>query len=144
MKNKTMDLRTEPTLSEIFNFVLSHLLNQGSQSTQEENNSCVYRNKDASKMCSLGALIPEEIYNSKIEGSSIEELISPFSFFNDEIYQHEIFDYFKSFIEPKKYFFMSLQACHDNHENWNSEGFNKKGLQSMLDIATEWNLKLNI
>ena len=139
MNKKTMDLRTEPTLSEIFNFVLSHLLTQGSPAVQGPHGSCVYRSKETSKMCALGASIPEEIYNSEIEGSSMEELLFPFN--DDETCQHEVFDYAKSFFEPNKYFFMSLQACHDDKYNWDSKGLNKKGLQQMLNIAVEFNLE---
>lgn len=54
------------TEQEIFDKVAEHLQKQGHRALNEDG-VCVYRGKNGTK-CAVGALIPDELYDSKIEG----------------------------------------------------------------------------
>jgi hypothetical protein len=57
------------TLQEVFNIVSTHLLTQikRSMSTRPGSFGCAYRGKDGMK-CAAGVLIPDDQYNSRMEG----------------------------------------------------------------------------
>jgi hypothetical protein len=141
MENKTIDLRTNPNLSKVFNFVLNHLISQGSQSSQllDGTDTCVYREANSNKMCAIGALIPDELYSNVIEASAIEELLVLEPLCRDLC---ELDQYIQDHMKVNKYFFIAIQSAHDNPLNWGAEGFNETGLKSMLDLAISFHLEL--
>ena len=62
---------------EVFDKVRTHLLAQGRKSvihcgTYEE--TCAYRSLDGS--CAVGCLIPDELYDPEIEGTTVEGLLT--------------------------------------------------------------------
>lgn len=61
------------TLQEIFDKVAHHLLTQNKRATGESDTFCMYRTPEGLK-CAVGCLIPDELYNKKIEGKSIGTL----------------------------------------------------------------------
>ena len=60
-------------VKEIFEIVKAHLIKQNSKCT-DDNNSCLYRN-DEGKSCAVGALIPDHLYKSSMEGHDVGYLI---------------------------------------------------------------------
>ena len=68
---KELFIDKEPTRQEVFDFVVSKLVQQGQPSIDENSDSaCVYRGKNNLK-CAAGWLLPDEMYVSHIEGSSV-------------------------------------------------------------------------
>ena len=60
------------TAQEIFNKVCIHLVKQGAPSFVKINSMsnitrCVYKNKENGRMCAIGCLIPDNIYDEKFE-----------------------------------------------------------------------------
>jgi hypothetical protein len=58
---------------EIFDRVAVHLLTQNEQCRELGGGTCVYRD-DYGHSCAIGCLIPDEIYDSVIEGTAICDL----------------------------------------------------------------------
>ena len=67
---------TPPTAQEIFDTVATHLFTQGRQA-RLSNTTCAYRSDDGLK-CAIGALIPDDMYRSEMEGGSPSILITYF------------------------------------------------------------------
>jgi hypothetical protein len=65
---------------EAFDKVAEHLLKQMRKSLNIDRGRCVYRNKDGLK-CAIGALIPDELYDHKMEYMGVDRLI--FNFHNE-------------------------------------------------------------
>lgn len=61
------------TEQEVFDIVSRHLITQNKKS--DGGGFCAYRNPDGLK-CAAGALIPDEHYNSSLEGCSWYELVA--------------------------------------------------------------------
>jgi len=72
-------VKTLTTAKEIYNYVVTHLKNQGSQSLSVTSLSareiCAYRGAD-NKMCAVGCLIADDEYYPEMEGSSVSALLS--------------------------------------------------------------------
>jgi hypothetical protein len=60
-------------LQEMFNKVVKHLLKQGARSMRPGMKQCAYRGMDG-KRCAVGALIPDSVYSTKMEGGSVKTL----------------------------------------------------------------------
>lgn len=58
------------TNQDAYNIVAKHLLTQLAQSIYPSGN-CVYRGKGGKK-CAIGCLIPDELYDVSIEGSTVD------------------------------------------------------------------------
>ena len=89
---------------EIFDYVVTHLKNQGSQSLLQSLSSpnvlgCAYRGAD-NKMCAVGCLIADDEYNPDMEACNINEL-SKEGAIPDRL-------------EPHLWMLAELQALHDN------------------------------
>jgi len=65
------------TKQEIFDKVVAHLRQQGVKcaSTEQGEELCAYRGADGTK-CAIGALIPDELYDPKVEGASVGALLN--------------------------------------------------------------------
>lgn len=90
---------------DIFNKVAVHLFDQSKRATANDGEYCQYRGKDNTK-CAIGALIPDEMYDEKMEGGSVYVLFRRFpameEFFSVENTQ----------------FLRELQYVHDNRGSW--------------------------
>ena len=63
----------EGTNQEIFDRVVEHLAQQKKRSMYDKD-TCAYRSEDGLK-CAIGALIPDEYYDSEFEEKNISTLI---------------------------------------------------------------------
>ena len=95
------------TPQEIFNTVSIHLINQ--KQCSRDINVCLYRGPNGLK-CAVGCLIPDDMYDSKMEGKTIFTILVEFklpSYFKENIklmsnlqnvhdscIEHETTDYF--------------------------------------------------
>lgn len=64
---------------EIFDTVVNHLRTQGKKAVKGQGGICMYRAPDGSK-CAAGVLIPDEIYDPKMEGRDVRALINPYDY----------------------------------------------------------------
>ena len=62
---------------EVFDYVIGHLVRQGSRSVSAGGTDCRYRGSDGSK-CAVGCLIPDELYVWRMEWSSLSGLCEHF------------------------------------------------------------------
>ncbi len=61
-----------------FEIMVNHLLNQGEKSYDNSTlATCVYRNPDGLK-CAIGAILPDELYNSTMENKLAHALIKDY------------------------------------------------------------------
>jgi len=58
------------TLQEIFDKAAIHLLTQGKPAVTPDRNKCKYRTDEGLK-CAVGGLIPDDLYDSRIEGAAV-------------------------------------------------------------------------
>ncbi len=63
------------THQQIFDTVVTHLRKQGKKALHKESNVCAYRSPDGLK-CAAGVLIPDELYEPRMENSRISALVS--------------------------------------------------------------------
>lgn len=55
---------------EIFDYVVTHLAEQGARAYNEETGACRYRAADG-KMCAVGCLLTDDLYEQTLEGEGI-------------------------------------------------------------------------
>lgn len=67
--DRTMEKGRARTAQEVFDTVACHLLTQGRRSTSRRG-LCRYRGEDGLR-CAIGCLIPDELYDSSIEGLGV-------------------------------------------------------------------------
>jgi hypothetical protein len=106
-------------LQEIFDKISNHLLTQNKRSAVNGNGVCMYRFENLK--CAAGCLIPDELYDSKMEFKKVTEL-----------------DYFKNnFSDIEIPLIRQLQDIHDDFEplEWS--------LQIKI-IAAQWNLECKL
>lgn len=114
----TVTVQSLPTSSsqEVFDTIAAHLLKQ--LEVAQEGGLCRYRTEDGLK-CAAGCLIPDDLYNDRIEGNSWGAVL-------------ELKDW------PKDHdtLIISLQGIHDTYAppSW------KSGLKSLAD---DFGLKFN-
>ena len=96
-----IDLQRSNT-QEVFDYVINHLRQQGKQSTSKAN-GCEYRT-DEGLACAVGCLIPNDKYESWIEGKPIDDLIWDYKHESGMIYHLSILK--------------SLQQFHDTSTTW--------------------------
>lgn len=93
------------TSQEVFDVVAKHLLDQGKKSEKQGRWSsgtiCAYRG-DGNTKCAIGALLPDEIYDERLEGQTIRS----------ERFERIIPLVFGTNISPE--FLSDLQVLHDN------------------------------
>lgn len=62
------------TNQEVFNKVLAHLRKQG-HAAMDDASTCVYRGPNSTS-CAVGCLLPDNLYDPRIEGKCVNELVS--------------------------------------------------------------------
>lgn len=115
------------TPQEIFDKVATHLFAQGEMAMDPNTDTCRYRTQDGKK-CAIGCLIPDELYDQRMEGCSVSGLVGAKfllpSFFNENIH-----------------FLDNLQRVHDGIGCWSSE----ESLRTELaKVADTYNLSTKI
>jgi hypothetical protein len=70
-KNKQTAKPRTLTYQQIFNRVWRHIIKQGGPAM--DGNTCAYRAKNGRK-CGIGALIPDDVYEKRIEGMGVNDL----------------------------------------------------------------------
>lgn len=105
---------------EIFEKVATHLFTQGERAMGIE--VCQYR-ADNGRMCAVGCLIPDELYNPRMEENDAITIIGNFPLPN----------YFKK----NKMLLDALQSVHDHAPNW----YNTIAMRNRLEaIGGDFNL----
>lgn len=112
---------------EIFNTVVKHLFAQGERAGIKSPNGafyCQYRTPDGKK-CAAGALLPDEYYNERMEGTNWQSICQDGHFsIPDWMKEHSIL-------------IDDLQTAHDLLENWKSVNSMKTVFRQ---IAQRYNL----
>ena len=106
------------TAQEVFETVARHLFAQGKQAMAKLPNgveSCAYRAHDGKGRCAVGVLIPDEIYDPKMEGNDIRNLLNDINDDEEEVKFPQL-----SFLEPNQMLLAELQDVHDSEANWHS------------------------
>jgi hypothetical protein len=64
------------TRQQMFDFMLNHLRNQGGPSVDKDigDLACMYRG-DNGRMCAIGCMIPDRLYNPRLEGLTANEYL---------------------------------------------------------------------
>jgi len=116
---------------EIFNKVMTHLFAQG-EPAKNEHDECAYRGLDG-KQCAVGCLIPDELYDKKMEGWEVTEVFYRFPNVRDYLGKDNIF------------LLTVLQALHDGYGGfigvWNSTEEMRKAARR---IAEDYDLDASI
>jgi hypothetical protein len=110
----------------IFDIVARHLFTQGERALTD-GGACAYRGKTGRK-CAVGVLIPDSLYNPKLEGHSLCKASVEFYGFPD---------YFNTYFGLLR----SLQRVHDFEDNWASTDAMKAAL---LEVAQSYKLNASI
>lgn len=90
---------------QIFNTVAAHLFAQGKQSKNLESGCCLYRGP-GDTMCAVGCLIPDDVYDKRMENWSVRTVISRY----EALYR----------LGPHERLLDLLQTTHDHDQNWAS------------------------
>jgi len=64
------------TKQEIYNRVIDHFLTMEHGAINPDNNACVYRMKDKSKGCFVGALMDDNMYHPDFEGQGVALILN--------------------------------------------------------------------
>ena len=62
------------TAQEIFDTVVNHLRQQNATALSEDGFTCAYRGRNGTR-CSVGILIPDELYSPQMEGHNLRHLM---------------------------------------------------------------------
>ena len=90
--------------------------------------SCMYRGPTEKHRCGVGCVMPDEIYNLRMEGKTIYQLMSPTLITSESKFEQKLFDYFgKDNLE----LLMSVQIWHD--EGPDDDG-NYLSKQTLLEV----------
>lgn len=101
-----------------------HLLEQGYRSFDLNASRCTYRNPDGAK-CAVGALIPDELYDSQIEEHTIITVM------------HENREISLFFLHVDLMLLSSLQITHDNYlpNQWKEQ---------LIAVGQQYNLDTSV
>jgi hypothetical protein len=118
------------TDQEIFDKVATHLLTQMQPSESYYLGQCAYRG-DGDLMCAVGCLIPDELYNSAIEGYRVHNVVGT----NIILYEFLTKDSYGP--EARIEFLASLQRIHDtiHPECWK---------EKLSEAADQYNLDSSV
>ena len=119
-----MPYKRKMNRQQVFDAVVHHLAKQGKRSTftrpGQGFSMCRYRGYGGLK-CAIGALIPDELYHPRLEGSLPSTWLSHFK--NPEIYPvsehshtHKVAEHFQKTFYKNVWqvaFLFGLQGCHD-------------------------------
>ena len=91
---------------ELFNYVTDFLMAQGRKSVR--GTQCAYRSPDGCK-CAVGAVIPDDLYTSAIEGRIIDGILNEYrcEYYTDDLY---------AALHTHLSLLRSLQYVHDQSE----------------------------
>jgi hypothetical protein len=120
---------TKDNLQKYFDIAVSGVLKQGNPSISNSGN-CKYRGMNNDR-CAIGWLIPDDMYNPKMEGFSINNLCDKYSF--------------PDYIINNLTFFDRLQTCHDfNSEKVNNAEFIDAFKNDVKKLALKYNLSTEV
>ncbi len=115
------------TPQEIFDKVAKHLFTQGCRSAEldeDTDSACLYRGPEG-RMCAVGVLIPDELYNTDMEYMNAAYLIG------------NVGSPFPAWMKANENLLHSLQISHDRSHNWlNSEAMRER----LRAVATQYAL----
>ena len=121
-----------PDQQELFDTVAEALLKQGCSSINAAG-TCVYRSPDGHK-CAAGFLIPDELYDSRMEFQSFGSLL------NDPLFVGVL-----SFLEPHKGLITDLQIVHDEWSGQDNPELWRTGIVKGLKVVSaRWNLSPSV
>ena len=103
------------TPQEIFDTVARHLFAQGTRAHDEITDQCRYRGPGGTK-CAVGCLIPDEAYDSEMEGWSVDQVVADYGNNSDDLNPS-----FPAWLEDNLGLLSCLQLVHDRKEAWYSE-----------------------
>ena len=106
---------------EIFTEIVTHLLKQNAKAMDEEEH-CMYRGSNGT-MCAVGCLIPDELYNEKMEGDRIGEVLAE----NPKL---------QNFFDLDEEGEQLLRHCQSVHDGYDPEDWKKllEGLAKDFDL----------
>ena len=108
-------------IQEVFDKAAYHLLTQKQRSVNQYN-KCMYRG-DGGKMCAVGVLIPDELYDDSMEHCTVESIL-------DGHYDLE-------FLKPHVTILDELQVVHDHKDP-------RMWLSCLNTLAVKYKLKTSV
>jgi len=127
------------TNQELFNQVVSNIINQGGPSIYYESGACVYRNENG-RMCAAGPFIPNEKYIPGMEGESIF-----WKFRKDDEVHYEMNPRFENVFDDIDIVFLSkLQWIHDTSDHSSDYTFFLEWIPAMISFGEKNNLNLSV
>lgn len=115
---------------ELYNKAVTHLITQNCQSYDSEREFCSYRSPEG-LMCVIGALIPDDLYDPKMEGVAVNGLLAAFP---------EVKRFLEVESEEDDFFLRSLQDVHDDYVSYNT----KHCLDKLRSVAVDYGLNYSI
>jgi hypothetical protein len=107
--------------------VAKHLFTQGCRSVEldeDTDTACLYRGPEG-RMCAVGVLIPDELYNTDMEFQNAVYLVG------------KVGSPFPEWMKANENLLQSLQISHDRAHNWlNSEAMRER----LRAVATQYDL----
>ncbi|MGO4302227.1 hypothetical protein [Cupriavidus sp. RAF12] len=115
----------------LFNTVAKHLMVQGRRAVTENGSVCMYRAPGGCK-CAVGVLVPDDIYDDRMEGKGIPRLISELDSWD---LNEPLGMFIKDVLEPHYALLHALQNVHDQCDvtSWRYE---------LSVVASRFNLNL--
>jgi hypothetical protein len=124
---------------EVYNQVVSNIINQGGPSIDDKEDSCVYRNKNG-RMCAAGPFIPNDKYVPEME----EEPIF-WKFNKDGDIYYELNKRFENVFNDIDIVFLSkLQWIHDTANHSSDYTFFMEWIPTMISFGKKNGLNLSI
>lgn len=117
------------TPQEIFDTVAKHLFRQGCRSVERDEDpdpACLYRGPEG-RMCAVGVLIPDEIYNTDMEYQNAAYLVG------------KVGSPLPAWMKANENLLQSLQISHDRPLHWlNSEAMQERlrGVAIQYDLSS--------
>jgi len=94
--------------------------------------SCMYRGPTEKHRCGVGCVMPDEIYNPRMEGKTIYQLMTPTNFINDSAnskFEQDVLDYFG---KDNTDFLVSCQYWHDGGPDDDGNYLSKESLLAVF------------
>lgn len=111
------------TPQEIFDTVKDHL--SGMKYRSYFNGTCRYRGRNGAK-CAVGCLIPDAVYNVKMETKVVSQLILD-----------DLGSVLPPFFAQNRQLLTDLQTVHDISKNWEPDvGLNEAGFAALCEVAS--------
>ena len=160
-------VKTLKTREEIFDYVESHLKNQGQRSIHLSGDlarfdgspaalrllvdaACAYRGEGGT-MCAVGCLLADDEYDPGMEGCAVDELADPDELcagldddcdgcINCLASSTTISPGFPDRLIPHRRMLADLQGLHDRVSSWSSsgKGLSSQGISRLRELRQEW------